>query len=298
MATGFFVILDDIAVLLDDAAAMSKLAAQKTAGVLGDDLAVNAEKAAGFSVSRELPVLWEITKGSFINKLIILPLAFLMSAFAPWLIVPILLIGGVYLAFEGAEKIYEYFFAKEEHPAPLAKTIEDEAALLDAENKKIKSAIFTDFILSIEIIMIALGVVADQPFSTQIIAVTFVAILATIGVYGIVALIVRMDDVGFYLVRVSEELQGMKKTIYAKAGNALILSLPKVIKILSVVGTIAMLLVGGGIFVHNIDAIHHFFDFMPAIAAELLVGILVGIVALTAEKSLHGLLHKKSDDIS
>ena len=298
MASGLLMILDDIAVLLDDAAVMSKVAAKKTAGILGDDLAVSAEKAAGFSVSRELPVLWAITKGSFLNKLIILPLAFLMSAYAPWLIVPILLVGGVYLAFEGAEKIYEYFFVKEAHPTPSAETITDEKELLAVENKKIKSAIFTDFILSIEIIMIALSAVAAETFTTQVIAVTFVAILATVGVYGLVALLVRMDDVGFYLVEVAKDLEGAKKIVYEKVGQGLITSLPKIIKILAVVGTIAMLLVGGGIFVHNIEAIHHFFDFLPAIGAELLVGMLVGIVAVAAEKSVHSLLHKNKDTIS
>ncbi|MCH9812596.1 MAG: DUF808 domain-containing protein [Epsilonproteobacteria bacterium] len=298
MATGFFAVLDDIAVLLDDAAAMSKLAVKKTAGVLGDDLAVNAEKASGFSVSRELPVLWAITKGSFINKLIILPFAFLMSAFAPWLIVPILLIGGVYLAFEGAEKVYEYLFDKSERPKPAAETVADKETLLAIEKEKIKSAVVTDFILSIEIIMIALGAVADQVLSIQIVAVSFVALLATVGVYGLVALLVRMDDAGFYLMDVAENLSGIKKTLYAKVGNALVLSLPKIIKTLSVVGTIAMLLVGGGIFLHNIEAIHHFFDFMPWISADLLVGLLVGVIALGIEKGIHHLRHPKDHVVS
>jgi len=295
MASGIFMILDDIAILLDDAAVMSKVAAKKTAGILGDDLAVSAEKASGFSVSRELPVLWAITKGSFLNKLIILPLAFLMSAFVPWLIVPILLVGGVYLAFEGVEKIYEYFFDKQEKIEPFAKTIEDKDTLIDAEAKKIKSAIFTDFILSVEIIMIALSTVANESLTTQIIAVTFVAILATVGVYGLVALLIRMDDVGFYLVDKSDSLEGTKQSIYKNVGNGLISSLPKIIKVLAVVGTIAMLLVGGGIFVHNIEAVHHFFDFLPAMGADLLVGCIVGIIALGAEKGVHGLLHKKNN---
>ena len=298
MASGIFMILDDIAVLLDDAAVMSKVAAKKTAGILGDDLAVSAEKASGFSVSRELPVLWVITKGSFFNKLIILPLAFLMSAFVPWLIVPILLVGGVYLAFEGAEKIYEYFFDKEEKAKPLATTITDEKELLEGESKKIKSAIFTDFILSVEIIMIALSAVVAETFTTQVIAVTFVAILATVGVYGLVALLIRMDDVGFYLVEKSEDLEGGKKTVYEKVGNGLITSLPKIIKILAVVGTIAMLLVGGGIFVHNIEVVHHFFDFLPSMGADLVMGVIVGVVALGAEKGLHGLLHKNKDTVN
>ena len=218
-----------------------------------------------------------------------------MSAFVPWLIVPILLVGGVYLAFEGAEKIYEYFFDKQEKIEPFAKTIEDKDTLIDAEAKKIKSAIFTDFILSVEIIMIALSTVAAESLTTQIIAVTFVAILATVGVYGLVALLIRMDDVGFYLVDKSDSLEGTKQSIYKNVGNGLISSLPKIIKVLAVVGTIAMLLVGGGIFVHNIEAVHHFFDFLPAMGADLLVGCIVGIIALGAEKGVHGLLHKKNN---
>lgn len=297
MASGLFVILDDIGVLLDDAAAMSKVAAKKTAGVLGDDLAVNAEKASGFSVSRELPVLWAITKGSFKNKLIILPFAFLMSAFAPWLIVPILLVGGVYLAFEGAEKIYEYFFVKAEHTTPAAEVISDPAQLLEVEEKKIKSAILTDFILSIEIIIIALGAVSDQPLSIQLVAVTFVALLATVGVYGIVALLVRMDDTGFYLIEKAENMQGFMQKFLKKFGSLLVLSLPKVIKALTVVGTIAMLLVGGGIFVHNIEAVHHFFHFLPGIASDLVAGLVVGGIALAAEKVYHAVVHKKEDHL-
>ncbi len=282
MATGFFAVFDDIATLLDDAAAMSKIATKKTAGILGDDLAVNAQKASGFAASRELPVLWAISKGSLINKAIILPVAFLLSAFAPWIIVPILMVGGIYLAFEGAEKIYEYFspHAKAEQNAMRAALSEEE--LLAYEAKKIKSAIRTDFILSIEIIIIALGTVMDQSLGIQIIAVSVVALLATIGVYGIVALIIRMDDVGLKLI----ERAGEHRSVMKGIGEMLVQALPKVIKALTVVGTIAMLLVAGGIFVHNVHDIHDALQTLPSMVAELLVGVVVGIVALAAEKLL------------
>ncbi len=295
MATGFFVILDDISAIFDDVATMSKVATKKTAGVLGDDLAVGAEKASGFHASRELPVLWAITKGSFLNKLIILPFAFILSAFAPWLIVPILMIGGIYLSYEGAEKIYEWLFhrASKKSVDPKASIESDDRQL--QENKKIKSAIMTDFILSIEIVMIALGAVAEEPLLLQIVAVTFVAILATIGVYGIVAMLVRLDDIGFNLIKTAESLKGFKKTVIQKTGLILVASLPKIIKTLSVVGTLAMLLVGGGIFVHNIDALHHAITFMPLLVGELMIGLVVGLIALGAHKLAHPLLHKISN---
>ena len=200
MASGIFAILDDITALLDDAVLMSKIAAKKTAGLLGDDLAVNAEKATGFHASREFPVLWAITKGSFRNKLIILPLAFLLSAFTPWLIVPILLLGGTYLSDEGAEKIYEMVVSHEKHEATAAQEPINAEELLKREVSKIKSAIRTDFILSIEIIIVGLGTVMEHSLLMQVLVVSFIAILATIGVYGLVALLVRMDDVGFYLI--------------------------------------------------------------------------------------------------
>ncbi|MFA6189324.1 MAG: DUF808 domain-containing protein [Sulfuricurvum sp.] len=294
MTGGFFAILDDIGVLLDDTAAMSKVAVKKTAGVLGDDLAVNAEKAVGFHASRELPVLLAITKGSFKNKLILLPMAFLLSAFVPSLIIPILLIGGVYLSFEGAEKIYEYFFTSENHPKPLAETVENEEDLLAGEDKKIKSAILTDFILSIEIIVIALGTVTHQSILMQVIIVSFVAILATIGVYGIVAFIVRMDDMGFGLIQISERFIGWKKSLYLKMGEMLVTALPKVIKALAVIGTVAMLLVGGGIFVHNIEPVHHALGFLPLLIAELASGLVVGFIVLGIEKFLSPMFHKGS----
>jgi len=203
MASGFFALLDDIAAIMDDVAAMTKITTKKTAGILGDDLAVNAEKASGFVSSREIPVLWAITKGSMLNKLMILPLAFLLSAFIPWAIIVILILGGLYLAYEGAEKIYEFFVPHPKHETIELKRDFTEQELLDLEKTKIKSAIVTDFILSVEIVIIALGSVVNEPLVTQIIVVSIVALIATVGVYGIVALIVRMDDLGLKLINKS-----------------------------------------------------------------------------------------------
>ncbi len=259
MASGILALLDDVAALMDDTAVISKIAAKKTAGILGDDLAVNAEKATGFQASRELPVLWAITKGSLLNKIIILPLAFLLSAYAPWMIVPILLLGGAYLSFEGAEKVLEWIMPHHH--------LEDSANAM-GETEKIKAAIRTDFILSIEIVVIALGTVMQQQFIVQILSVSFVAVLATVGVYGLVALLVRMDDMGLYLRQKGHE----------KSGALLIAALPKIIRILGIVGTIAMLLVGGGMFVHNIEAVHHLLHSLPSLLAELLSGLAVGAV--------------------
>lgn len=276
MAAGFFALLDDIATLMDDVSTMTQVATKKTAGILGDDLAVNAEKASGFASSRELPVIWAITKGSFVNKAIILPFAFLLSAFAPWIIVPILMVGGVYLAYEGAEKIYEYFVPHGEHKKieSLEKLTNEE--VLAQEKEKVRSAVITDFILSIEIVIIALSAVATQPLSVQIAAVTFVAFLATVGVYGIVALLVRMDDFGYKLIA----LGGGE----SRMGMFFVLALPKVIKALAVIGTLAMLLVAGGIFVHNVHTIHAWVEVIPFIFGELLVGLIVGAVALVVMK--------------
>lgn len=272
MSMGFFAVFDDIATLLDDAATMSKVATKQTVGILGDDLAVNAQKASGFASSRELPVLWAITKGSFKNKLIILPIAFLLSAFASWIIIPILMIGGIYLAYEGTEKILEYFFPHKQHERKEALKTMSEDEILQIEKAKVKSAILTDFILSIEIIIMALGTVLEESLPIQIIAVTTVAIIATIGVYGIVALIVRMDDFGFKLIDVDAGKNGFKKTL----GELLINVLPKVIRTLTVVGTIAMLLVAGGIFTHNIHQLHDALHVIPAIIGDFLIGFILG----------------------
>lgn len=280
MATGIFAVLDDIATLLDDAAAMSKMATKNTVGILGDDLAVSAEKASGFASSRELPVLWAITKGSFKNKFIILPIAFLLSYFASWAIIPILMMGGIYLAYEGAEKIFEYFFPHESVKKIDTDRIYSKEEILDIEKTKIKSAILTDFILSIEIVIMALGSVMNEALPIQIIAVTTVAILATIGVYGVVALLVRMDDFGFKLIEIAKD----EKELLKKVGESLVKALPKVIKLLTIVGTLAMLLVAGGIFSHNIDQIHELFHMIPSLVLDLIIGLIVGSIALILHK--------------
>ena len=289
MASGFFAILDDVAALLDDVAAMSKIATKKTAGILGDDLAVNAEKASGFVSQRELPVLWAITKGSLLNKIIILPIAFLLSAFLPWAVTVVLVLGGIYLAFEGAEKIHEFFVPHEhDHIAAEARPMTKEE-ILELEKTKVKSAIVTDFILSIEIVIIALGAVIKEPLVTQISVVSVVALLATVGVYGIVALIVRMDEFGTRLINLNEE----ENSISDKIGRFFVNALPKVIKALSVIGTIALLLVSGGIFVHNIDFFHHLLPNVPSMLVEFVVGLVVGFVALLLFNGVKMLFKKK-----
>ena len=257
---------------MDDVASASKIATQKTAGILGDDLAVNAEKATGFLASREIPVLWAITKGSFLNKIIIVPLALTLNAYFPIAIKFILIFGGIFLAYEGAEKIIEFIFHrnKEEETTVLEETTNAE----DEEKAKIKSAITTDFILSVEIVIIALGTVLDQSLNVQIITVSVVAFLATIGVYGIVALIVRMDDFGFKLIRKSNN-----KGFLTSLGNTLVKALPYVIKFLGFIGTIALILVAGGIFAHNIDYFHHFLPQIPATLKEVILGLTIGTLA-------------------
>lgn len=272
MASGIFAILDDIAALMDDVAVAAKVATRKTAGILGDDLAVNAEKATGFLSSREIPVLWAITKGSFINKLIIVPIALLLNAFFPIAIKVALILGGFYLAYEGAEKIIVYFFHRSDS-TPIVEKKEEESSA--AEKAKIKSAVTTDFILSVEIVIIALGTVLDRSLAIQIMTVSVVALLATVGVYGIVALIVRMDDTGYRLIKYSDN-----KGFFYRLGQLLVKSLPIVIKGLSVIGTVALILVSGGIFVHNIDYIHHLFPSLPVIVKEFVVGLIAGILVV------------------
>lgn len=275
MASGFFALLDDIGALMDDVASMAKISTRKTAGILGDDLAVNAEKASGFSASREIPVLWAIMKGSFINKLIILPVAFLLSAFLPVAVTVVLVLGGIYLAYEGAEKVYEYL-VPHHHSAEKVKTGDlSETEILELENAKVKSAIVTDFILSIEIVIIALGSVVGIPLLNQIIVVSFVAFIATIGVYGIVALIVRMDDFGYRLINFNDR----EKSISDFFGHLLVRALPWVIKSLGVIGTVALLLVAGGIFLHNLGFLDHVFETWPFFVRELLAGIIIGFAA-------------------
>jgi predicted DNA repair protein MutK len=276
MASGFFALLDDIAVIMDDVAVMSKMAAKKTAGILGDDLAVNAEKASGFISSREIPVLWTIAKGSLLNKIIILPIAFLLSAFLPLAIIIILVLGGLFLAYEGAEKIFEYFFPHRPSSNPVSTKEYTQEEIFSFEKQKIKSAIRTDFILSVEIVIIALGTVIEKPLHTKIAVVSIIAMIATVGVYGLVALIVRMDELGYKLIALSNKERSINKII----GNILVQALPKVIKSLSFIGTIALILVAGGIFVHNIDFLHHLFPQLPSVIKEFATGLFFGFLVL------------------
>ncbi len=287
MASGFFAILDDIATLMDDVAVTAKVATQKTAGILGDDLAVNAEKSTGFVSSREIPVLWAITKGSFVNKLIIVPIALLLQMFLPVAIKIVLVLGGFYLAFEGVEKMVDYFFHKKKQAAETTEIIHEDAAL---EKVKIKSAITTDFILSFEIVIIALSTVLDKPLSIQILTVSVVSVLATVGVYGIVALIVRMDDLGFRFIRRSGE-----KGFFNTLGVLLVKTLPIVIKTFAVVGTLALIMVSGGIFAHNIAYLHHFLPEWPDLLKEATFGVVGGLLMvalITTGKKVIGLFAK------
>lgn len=265
--SSLFTLIDDIASILDDVALMTKIAAKKTVGVVGDDLALNANQVTGASSDRELPIVWAVTKGSLVNKVILIPIALLLSAFLPWLIVPLLMIGGAYLCFEGVEKILHKFIAHEEH----------EEKITFNEATKIKGAIRTDFILSAEIIIIALGELTEASLLTRIISLSIVGIGITIFVYGLVALIVRADDFGLYLIKKG----GVAKSI----GNAILVIMPKFMRSLSFIGTLAMFLVGGGIFVHNVDFIHHLLadyqvaDGLLGNVATLVVGVIVGAIA-------------------
>lgn len=277
-------LLDDIAALLDDIAVLSKVAAKKTAGVLADDLAVNAEQVSGVRAQRELPVVWAVAKGSFLNKLILVPAALLMSLYAPWLITPVLILGGTYLCFEGAEKIHEWVVKK-----PQQSTSEErlkhlslsKADLLALEKGKIKGAIRTDFVLSAEIVVIILGSVADASFTKQVIVVSSLALFFTIAVYGFVAAIVKMDDVGVYLV--AEQKAGRKGDISGWLGRSLVNAAAPLMHALSVLGTIAMFLVGGGILVHGWPWLHHHLEHLTslwAMLANMGVGVALGAVVL------------------
>jgi predicted DNA repair protein MutK len=247
-------LLDDIASVLDDVATLTKIATKKTAGVLGDDLALNAQQVAGVKADRELPVVWAVAKGSVINKAILVPAALAISAFAPWAITPLLMLGGLFLCFEGFEKIWHRIAHRDEshaHRAELQRALADpQVDLREVERDKIKGAVRTDFILSAEIIVIALGTVADATFGTRVGVLVGIAIIMTVGVYGLVAGIVKLDDAGLYLSRAG--------TSAARAvGRALLTLAPWLMKFLSIAGTAAMFLVGGGILSHGIAPLHH-----------------------------------------
>ncbi|GAA5182838.1 DUF808 domain-containing protein [Acinetobacter kookii] len=253
MASSLLILLDDIATVLDDVAVMSKMAAKKTAGVLGDDLALNAQQVSGVRAERELPVVWGVAKGSFVNKLILVPLALLISVVAPWLINPLLMIGGLFLCYEGVEKVLHSLQHKKAttQEAAEAEFNAIESDLAKFEKEKIKGAIRTDFILSAEIVVISLGTVATAAFGTKVMVLSAIAIFMTVGVYGFVAMIVKIDDLGLYL---TDQASSFKQSV----GRGLLAFAPKLMKTLTIVGTIAMFLVGGGIIAHTIPWFHHF----------------------------------------
>lgn len=274
-ASNLFVLIDDIATLLDDVAGMTKIAAKKTAGVLGDDLALNAQQVTGVKPDRELPVVWAVAKGSFINKLILVPAALLISQFAPWAITPMLMLGGAFLCYEGFEKVaHKFLHSKhddETHHAELVNALADpKVDMVEFEKNKIKGAIRTDFILSAEIIVLTLGVAAEADLMGRLLVLSIVAIAITAGVYGLVAGIVKIDDAGLYLSQ--REGESLSARLRRKFGRFLLAAAPKFMKTLSVVGTAAMFLVGGGILLHGLPWGHDVLHWLEH-AAEQIAGI-------------------------
>lgn len=288
-SASLLVLLDDIATVLDDVAVMTKLAAKKTAGVLGDDLALNAQQVSGVRAERELPVVWAVAKGSMINKFLLVPAALAISAFLPWLITPLLMLGGLYLCYEGVEKIWHSIAHKQavaENKRVLHDALIDPSVSLKViEKEKIKGAIRTDFILSAEIIVIALGTVSKAEFMTQVLVVSTIAAAMTIGVYGLVAFIVKLDDMGLYLMQRPGDTLAVR---WGRSFGAGVLAFcPWLMKGLSVVGTAAMFLVGGGILVHGLPVLHHGFEALAlpfsavfSVFFNLLVGLIAGSVLL------------------
>ncbi|MYZ41583.1 DUF808 domain-containing protein [Schauerella aestuarii] len=284
--SSFFALFDDIATMLDDVSIMTKVAVKKTAGVLGDDLALNAQQVSGVPVNREIPVVWAVAKGSFINKLILVPAALLISAFASWLITPLLMVGGAYLCYEGFEKVAHKFLHRDDDKhAERAQALQDPAVDMVAfEKTKIKGAVRTDFILSGEIIAITLGAVAGAPFSQQAIVLSGIALLMTVGVYGLVAGIVKLDDLGLYLTtKASSVARGIGRGIVGAA--------PYLMKTLSIVGTAAMFMVGGSILTHGIPPVHHAIESITAsMGGADSMGAVVQFVVPTLLNALFGIV--------
>jgi len=290
-------LLDDIATLLDDISVMGKLAAKKTAGVLGDDLSLNAQQVTGVRANRELPVVWGVAKGSLINKVILVPLALLISAFIPWAITPLLMLGGAFLCFEGVEKVLHSLQARKHKEDPQVRRQRLEALAsqdpMAFERDKVKGAIRTDFILSAEIVAITLGIVAEAPLLNQILILSGIALLVTVGVYGLVGIIVKLDDMGYWLVEKTSSLAQW-------SGKALLAIAPRLMKVLSIVGTLAMFLVGGGIVVHGITPLHHAIEnlahgqnaviasLLPTVA-NLVLGFIIGAIVLAGVKAIGAL---------
>jgi len=302
-ASSLLALIDDITTVLDDVAVLTKIATKKTAGVLGDDLALNAQQVTGVDAARELPVVWAVARGSFVNKAILVPAALVISAVAPWGVTPLLMLGGLYLCYEGFEKVAHKLFHSEAedeaHHLELRRGLVGEADLVALEREKIKGAVRTDFILSAEIVVIALGTVAEQPFATRVAVLVGIAVLMTVGVYGLVAAIVKLDDLGLYLSR--REGQGGLAPLARPLGAGILAAAPWLMRALSVAGTAAMFLVGGGILSHGIPPLHHWVDAMASggglagglagAAASALVGIVAGALTLglvTAAGRLRG----------
>ncbi|WP_144393664.1 DUF808 domain-containing protein [Pleionea sediminis] len=286
-------LLDDISTVLDDVAAMTKVAARKTAGVLGDDLALNAEQVSGVRAEREIPVVWAVAKGSFINKLILVPAALLISVFVPVLITPLLMIGGAYLCFEGVEKLlHKIFHSKEEleQKERVRNALHDPSSdMVTFEKEKIKGAIRTDFILSAEIIVIALGTVQNSPFITQVGVVSGIALFMTVFVYGLVAGIVKLDDAGLYLVKdlAQSTWAGFKRAV----GRGLLIFAPFLMKMLAFVGTLAMFLVGGGILVHGVPLLTHWDHALAAQAKAIpTIGNVITVISPLVFSAVMGVL--------
>ena len=292
MATSLLALLDDIATVLDDVAVLTKVAARKTAGVLGDDLALNAQQVTGVRAERELPVVFAVFKGSLVNKLILVPAALLISAVAPWAITPLLMLGGLFLCFEGVEKLAHKYLhdaeAEQQHKEELARALTDpQTDLAQLERQKVKGAIRTDFILSAEIVVITLGIVAGAAFGTQVVVLAGIALLMTAGVYGIVAGIVKLDDVGLYLSRLEGEGARLRRAL----GRLILRAAPYLMKGLSVVGMLAMFLVGGGIIGHNIPALHHLSEGLTrAVEAVPVLGGLFGVLMPFVVDALTGVV--------
>lgn len=275
-------LLDDIATILDDVSVMTKVAAKKTAGVLGDDLALNAQQVSGVNADRELPVVWAVAKGSVLNKVILVPAALAISALAPWAVTPLLMLGGLFLCFEGVEKLHHKWFAHAEpkHLNPAESTDPADIVTQESEQEKIKGAVRTDFVLSAEIIVITLGTVADASFSNQVMVLTGIAAIMTAGVYGLVAAIVKLDDGGLYLAKCS--LDNLIGTAKRKLGFAILKLAPMLMKALAVLGTAAMFLVGGAILTHGISSVHHWIE-------HTAVGLGVGSLQSLVSAALNGL---------
>ena len=286
--TSLFVLLDDIASVLDDVATMTKVATKKTAGVLGDDLALNAQQVAGVRTERELPVVWAVAKGSMLNKLILVPAALAIAAFLPWAIVPLLMLGGAYLCYEGVEKLVHHFLHRAEDKAHRQQVLQamasPEADLAALEREKIRGAIRTDFILSAEIIVIALGVIGGLDLVTQLSVLAAVAVMMTVGVYGLVAIIVKLDDLGLLLRR--QPGAGVLPAVQRGLGGGILWAAPWLMRGLSVAGTVAMFLVGGGILSHGLPPVHHAIEAatadMVGVAGALLPSVLDGLVGIVA----------------